>query len=297
MGWRIAESLKVLRKQIDRAFPARSKKSDGSVGDLSHSKRKSDHNPNADGVVTAIDITHDPETGVDCEKLAKALFDSKDARIKYIIWNRKITNPEKTGWKAYRGANAHAHHLHLSVHSQRALFDSKTEWNLTGLIENKTPSASERITRKNPLDDQSFFKKEELAKAGLEPAKVEPEPETNEAAAPPPNESTAPEKPIVLTKEKTSTFVRVWTGITAGIGSLTAIGINAETVFNRAIENITANHVFGLAVAFALVALALWFYDKSAQRANALNQLKADVAADKGKNTVEFVLPQTQKGN
>ncbi len=35
-----------LRNQVNRAFPNRDRRSDGWVGDSSHSARKSDHNPN-----------------------------------------------------------------------------------------------------------------------------------------------------------------------------------------------------------------------------------------------------------
>jgi hypothetical protein len=128
-----------LRVQINGAFPTRDKKSDGSIGDAKHASRKSDHNPwlkdsRGQGVVTAIDITHDPKT-LDCNKLADVLFESRDPRIKYLIWNRKITTPDKAGWKKYTGANAHSHHLHVSVSSDPRLYDGKGEWDLDGLIE------------------------------------------------------------------------------------------------------------------------------------------------------------------
>ena len=64
MEFRIAKSLLTLRAQIDAMAPNRNKSSDGAIGDQSHQTRNSDHNPNADGVVTAMDITNDPEHGV-----------------------------------------------------------------------------------------------------------------------------------------------------------------------------------------------------------------------------------------
>lgn len=65
MAWRLAHSLETLRAQVNAKWPNRSKSSDGSIGDASHSSRLSDHNPDPSGVVRAIDITHDPLSGFD----------------------------------------------------------------------------------------------------------------------------------------------------------------------------------------------------------------------------------------
>ncbi|MGB4989147.1 MAG: hypothetical protein WBO10_07930, partial [Pyrinomonadaceae bacterium] len=64
MSWRIAESLKKLREQINAEWPGRDKASDGGIGDAAHASRSSDHNPwvkdsRGQGVVTAIDIDED----------------------------------------------------------------------------------------------------------------------------------------------------------------------------------------------------------------------------------------------
>lgn len=115
-------------------FPNRSKVSDGGIGDARHQKTKSDHNPNSQGVVTARDFTFDNNpadgVGIDCNWLAKVLFENRDPRIKYIIWNYQITKEDKTGWKPYHGTNPHNHHLHLSVSSNPKLYDDDSDWNL-----------------------------------------------------------------------------------------------------------------------------------------------------------------------
>jgi len=54
---RLAPSLKQLRTEVDVAWPMRSKRSDGWIGDAAHLARTSDHNPDADGIVHALDIT------------------------------------------------------------------------------------------------------------------------------------------------------------------------------------------------------------------------------------------------
>lgn len=124
MSWRLAASLKTLRDQVNEVYPNRDKSSDGSIGDMSHSTRKSDHNPNAAGVVTAIDIDRDLNDGHDVRELVTLLQGRGDPRIKYIIFERQITVPgDLSKWKPYNGANAHEHHAHISVSGEPALYD------------------------------------------------------------------------------------------------------------------------------------------------------------------------------
>lgn len=132
MAWRLARSLEQLRRQIDAAYPGRSKASDGTIGDAAHSKRKSDHNPDADGTVDALDITHDPANGLDIQVLCDALVASRDPRISYIICNGKIISGRKgpSPWqpRRYRGANPHDKHIHISVLDEGQ--DDERPWNI-----------------------------------------------------------------------------------------------------------------------------------------------------------------------
>ena len=136
MSWRVAKSLIQLRDQINRLAPNRSKASDGTIGDASHITRDSDHNPwvkdGNDGVVTAMDITHDPGDSCDAEQIVQALVNSRDARIKYIIWNRRIVSSQKQpwDWRPYNGKNPHSKHFHLSVKSDKAHYDSTNAWQI-----------------------------------------------------------------------------------------------------------------------------------------------------------------------
>jgi hypothetical protein len=134
--WRMARSLEQLRSQLNELAPNRSRISDGGIGDAAHQTRASDHNPRwfswADQqLVTARDFTHDPDGGLDCQRLYLTLVGSHDPRIKYLIWRRTITYGAggPTPWVArpYTGANPHEKHLHVSVvDDQRA--DSVTLW-------------------------------------------------------------------------------------------------------------------------------------------------------------------------
>lgn len=134
MSWRLAKSLIKLREQVNAAYPNRDKASDGTIGDAAHSSRKSDHNPNSAGVVTAIDIDADLAPGVNVRELVDALFASKDPRIKYIIFNGRITVAGLAGWKRYTGANAHKAHAHISVSSRPSLYDDAGEWQINPAV-------------------------------------------------------------------------------------------------------------------------------------------------------------------
>lgn len=137
MAWRIARSLETLRDQIDSRYPNRSKESDGTIGDPDHRSRSSDHNPwYQEHIVTALDITHDPDNGVDIDRLTDELAASRDDRIKYLIANRLIldTRPEFHPWQwvPYQGPNPHTRHMHISVVSSSASDDPRP-WDLPSL--------------------------------------------------------------------------------------------------------------------------------------------------------------------
>ncbi|WP_144378545.1 peptidoglycan-binding domain-containing protein [Mesorhizobium amorphae] len=154
-SWRLAKSLMVLRDQINALSPNRSKVADGTLGDTAHSKRKSDHNPNVRGVVQALDLTDDPAHGVDNRKLAQALLDSRDRRIKYVIADGEICSgaggPSPWVWRPYTGTNAHRHHVHISVADDPKLYDDASAWSLPGF--NVPPSKAEKPVTKpvNPV--------------------------------------------------------------------------------------------------------------------------------------------------
>ncbi len=146
MGWpndpRPAKSLVALRNQINALSPHRSVSSDGLLASGAHTQANptSDHEPrigdNGIGVVTAMDITHDPAHGINSEALAEALRAAKDERVKYIISNKKIASGTGQShpaweWRPYPvppNRNPHDHHVHISVKSAKEHYDSTAPW-------------------------------------------------------------------------------------------------------------------------------------------------------------------------
>lgn len=130
MKWRLAKSLQQLVDEVNERWPTRNKSWDGSIGDAAHRKRKSDHNPNPQGVVCAVDITHDPSpNGPNSEALAELLRVRGDRRLQYVISNKKIANMDiQSGeWRAY-DKHPHDHHVHVSVRQDPALWDREEVW-------------------------------------------------------------------------------------------------------------------------------------------------------------------------
>lgn len=148
--WRAGKALLKLRDQFNVQFPNRKKGADGTVGDAAHQSRSSDHNPHivdgSYGVVSAIDITHDPAGGVDVHAIFRALAAKKDPRIKYLISNRQICSSTSSPWvwRKYTGSNPHTSHAHLSVKATKSHYDNEAAWNLFGATPPTPPPPSEQ---------------------------------------------------------------------------------------------------------------------------------------------------------
>lgn len=109
-----------LRLQVDDSFPDRDRTSDGWIGDTRHQARPSDHNPDEQGIVRAIDIDRDlsgkakPDLMPDLADQIR-LCAKSDKRISYIIFNGRIASSKKSwAWRPYDGINKHNHHCHIS---------------------------------------------------------------------------------------------------------------------------------------------------------------------------------------
>jgi hypothetical protein len=120
MSWKLCKAGVQLREQIDDAFPDRDRRSDGAAASPEHKKHspRSDHNPDAQGIVRAIDIdanlSSDKSAAFDLADQLRLLARS-DKRIKYLIFHGKITSKKSLWrWVKYRGINPHHTHIHIS---------------------------------------------------------------------------------------------------------------------------------------------------------------------------------------
>lgn len=137
-----------LRRQIDVKFPKRSRKSDGWIGDRAHQARKSDHNPDKNGWVHAIDIDEKMGSGWrrggrNARKLANQLRRYAASglpggdRVKYVVYENRLTSGTyKSSWWKWRPGNwGHEYHIHVSF-TARAETDNRV-WPLPILAPNR----------------------------------------------------------------------------------------------------------------------------------------------------------------
>jgi hypothetical protein len=118
MKWQLCAAGLTLRDQVNRAFPDRDRRSDGAVGDTSHSARKSDHNPDAKGWVRAIDVdanlSNDPKASYVFANQLRLLA-RRDRRLSYLIYSGRIASRKTLWrWRPYKGVNPHISHIHIS---------------------------------------------------------------------------------------------------------------------------------------------------------------------------------------
>jgi hypothetical protein len=117
---KLSKAAEQLRSEINAKYPTRDKRSDGWIGDTAHNARKSDHNPDKQGWVRAIDIDSDLIKGSSKEswllaEQIKTIALKGDKRVSYIIHQHRIASPIKNwAWRVYKGSNPHVSHLHIS---------------------------------------------------------------------------------------------------------------------------------------------------------------------------------------
>jgi hypothetical protein len=164
MSWRLAGALKQLLAEVNAEFPGRPKQSDGTIGDLAHSSRTSDHNPNSSGVVTALDVT---EAWVGGHRVADnilyLLLERRDPRVKYIIHEGSMwSSYPKGGYPAwakrpYTGSNKHFQHIHVSVHGHPDLADDRAGWGLAEFMSKQLTAHEVAAGKTQPTDDGGFL--------------------------------------------------------------------------------------------------------------------------------------------
>lgn len=109
-----------LREQLDDSFPDR-RRPDGWIADARHyrSNPKSDHIPDVEGWVRALDVSAELGRNEQMHDLVDQLRlyarRSKQSRIAYIIFDGRICSPVlRWRWRKFRGGNPHRAHAHIS---------------------------------------------------------------------------------------------------------------------------------------------------------------------------------------
>lgn len=108
---RLALSLAILRAEVDWLWPTRSRATDGWIGDVRHVTRTSDHNPDARGIVRALDVT---AAGINPSTVVAAACHHPSTR--YVIWDHEIYS-RRYGFRPipYHGDDPHTSHVHVSI--------------------------------------------------------------------------------------------------------------------------------------------------------------------------------------
>lgn len=156
-SWRAARCITTLRNEINAAWPKRDKSSDGVIGDQAHASRKSDHNPDGNGVVHAVDIDKDGIPADDIVEFLRSLAVAGDPRFKggYLIWQGRICS-ERDGWKwrTYTGSNPHDKHFHWSCTYDQAC-DAQTPFNIERV---KAPAPKPQPKPTPPPEDHMAYR-------------------------------------------------------------------------------------------------------------------------------------------
>ena len=119
---RLSKAAAQFRNQVDDSYPDRQRSSDGWIGDSRHANTVSDHNPDVNGWVRAIDVDADLYGGAKpaimpylANQLRELCKSKREKRIAYIIFDGKIASSKKAWrWRTYDGINKHNHHCHIS---------------------------------------------------------------------------------------------------------------------------------------------------------------------------------------
>ncbi|MEU6246425.1 peptidoglycan-binding domain-containing protein [Glycomyces sp. NPDC047010] len=134
-SWRLARALQVLTTEIRTVHPGTTV---WSIGDEDHQNGYSDHNPNASGVVCAIDVLGD--RGLDLDVFARYLAAHPHPAVKYVIHNGQIWSRARAGegWRKYTGSNPHRTHVHVSVGTgpdgrSTGPYDNASPWGIADL--------------------------------------------------------------------------------------------------------------------------------------------------------------------
>lgn len=124
-----------LRSEFNHLNPSRDKGSDGWIGDKAHQDEVSDHNPDSQGRVLAIDIDSTgpwPDSFDDYVMwIVNRCRNGEETRIEYIIRNRKIyERHNEFAARDYDENDPHTGHAHFSARHDHTGQNSRVTWGL-----------------------------------------------------------------------------------------------------------------------------------------------------------------------
>jgi hypothetical protein len=173
-SWVLVPCLVTLRGEFNRVAPDRDKGADGSVGDISHAAKPSDHNPDETGNTPTEDADKKNEVhAVDVDSTgswpdgkggeAGAWFDRKVravaarerveyesatlvGRLQNIIWRGQVISRSWgwSEWRAYGGPSGHFDHAHFSA---RYLSSTESDTRPWGVAEEEDIVTPDDITK------------------------------------------------------------------------------------------------------------------------------------------------------
>jgi hypothetical protein len=246
-----------------------------------------------DGVVTAIDITHNPENGCDAKKLADAWVESQDDRIKYIIYNKKMVSSYPSGgkkpwtWRPYSGSNPHTKHVHISVNASKSLYDSRDDWALPEeLPKLQNGEATEPAPEAKPEPPQQNVEAGGVGVSVATEQKREPISKPNDE----------PAVVVAVEPQPTNKKRTLWATIMAAVAY---IGLNIKDFFTNAYSAVESRPmaVVALVCGSVVILVFYWLYterenrkaERRSQQAHELTLEKMRLAADPDRYSVSVI--------
>lgn len=139
--WKLAPCLQQFWDEVNDVAPHRDHASDGSIGDEAHQGTDSDHNPDSNDMVCAVDTDEDLRADFtmfdivnyllgECRKPNDVGLDR--GRVNYLIYEGNIWRAD-TGWakEKYTGSNPHDKHMHLSCEHDLDFVNDTSSWGIT----------------------------------------------------------------------------------------------------------------------------------------------------------------------
>lgn len=161
MAWHLNRFLTTWRAAVDAEFPHRGKASDGTIGDLAHSRTPSEHNADTNGSVDAWDcdvnlLGSSSPTGTAAEVAAMRTLLSyfqRQAGAQLWIFRGKIANRDVGDWRVrdYSGPSAHDHHAHFQSRP------SRETTSFAGDLDHVFPATNKEITMPMTAADADFL--------------------------------------------------------------------------------------------------------------------------------------------